>query len=141
MHRSLAILGLCLAAASVSVSCRTPQLAEPPPIQLAGASPETARSAVLRGMQHRGWRLVEEDRAAERIRARIDVRGKHQGIVDIFYGGDQIRFHHVSSEGLKEKGVGDDRTIHRNYNSWLALLAADIDNELQLTGAGASVPE
>jgi hypothetical protein len=81
-------------------------------------------SAVINGaLSGRGWQVAERRPGA--IDAFIVVR-EHRAEITISYDQDSYSIAYRGSENLNQRG----RSIHRNYNRWVANLNTDIQRAL-----------
>ncbi|MEO0823923.1 MAG: hypothetical protein AAF074_26375 [Pseudomonadota bacterium] len=87
---------------------------------------EYARAIVRAGTQ-RNW--VFQSVAPGHLEGRVDVRGKHNAVVDVYYDAEVYSIVYKSSQNLKYDAA--ENTIHPNYNSWVQLLSQDIRAEVQ----------
>ncbi|MCI4643489.1 MAG: hypothetical protein MRY64_01770 [Hyphomonadaceae bacterium] len=95
------------------------------PISVEGgeAGVSTAIKSTLRG---RGWQVVDEEPGAitaQFIKPNADV-GQHSVTINISYDADSYSFDYVDSENMLYDA--SDKTIHRNYNRWIANLQSDL---------------
>lgn len=125
----LILVALCVAFAG----CRQGTIAnvsdQAVPAASSSKKPRTTadvRNAIIKGCAERGW--VARDLAPDKIRAVIDVRGKHHAEVDIPYDATKYSIVYVTSTGLKAEGG----TIHSQYNAWVLNLKESIDKFLML---------
>ncbi len=85
---------------------------------------DEVEKAILAGAASRGWSSSIEKPG--HIVSSINVRNKHQAVIDIFYTGKEYSINYKESSGLKyENG-----NIHPNYNNWMINLRNSIDSEL-----------
>lgn len=134
MKNLLIQLCLCLAVVSGFSACNSTPQVMPTPVMYSEPGPDI-REVIVAAMKRRspGWRILSEDQEAGRMRAEINVRGRHTAVIEIHYDGNEVTFHPISSEGLKEKrNDAGEVTIHKSYNTWVANLRADIEDELRL---------
>lgn len=131
MSRLLAsALSLLLLLPAGLVEARKAPLAIPEPIPVpATLAMDQVVRAIKLAMTARTW-LIEGE-AEGRIEARVNVRA-HSARIAIEYDAREIRIRHIDSDNLEERTDRHGRRlIHRNYNSWLALLAQEIRLKLQ----------
>lgn len=89
-----------------------------------GHTLEEVENAIISAASIKGWqmRIVEPGK----MRGQLNMRGKHQAVVDVFYTKEDYSIKYVSSLGLKyENGK-----IHPNYNRWIHNLRHAITNQL-----------
>lgn len=88
---------------------------------------EDYERAIVRAGSERGW--VFEPVGPGHLVGTNNVRGKHTAVVDVTFDSETFSIDYKDSTNLKwdsKKG-----TIHPNYNSWVELLKADIQAEIQ----------
>jgi len=131
-HLVLKLLGVVLAASMLcTTACRTTQLVDPEPLATMGLTQTQVRSAVIKGLTHRRW-VVVDDRPGEMV-ASVTVRGKHSATVNINYAGSNVKIGYVDSQNLSYGQKKDGTTtIHPNYMSWVNNLRISIAAELQM---------
>ncbi len=87
---------------------------------------DKVEKAIMAGSAARGWTPMKEKDG--HIIASINVRGKHQAAVDIFYNDKEYSIKYKDSLGLKyEPSTGK---IHPKYNQWVNNLKTSINTEL-----------
>lgn len=88
-------------------------------------------NAIIRAGAQRDW--VFKRLGQGHLEGRINVRGKHTAVVDIYFDTNEFSIIHKASSGLKfDPSQG---TIHPNYNSWIMNLEQDIRSEVQVMRA------
>jgi hypothetical protein len=91
------------------------------PIDVPRAVPMSALDKTIRqAAANRGWTV--KSLGPGKIEARVAVRD-HVAVVDITYSRKQYSITYNDSQNLKYDG----KRIHKNYNSWVQLLANDIN--------------
>ncbi|MDZ3822534.1 MAG: hypothetical protein U0S76_02920 [Pseudoxanthomonas sp.] len=125
----VSVLFLLLLPAGLVEARKAPlAIPEPIPVPATLAMDQVVRAIKL-AMTARTWLI--EDEAEGRIEGRVNVRA-HSARIAIEYDAREIRIRHIDSSNLEERtGRGGTRLIHRNYNSWLSLLAQEIRLKLQ----------
>ncbi len=83
---------------------------------------EKVKAAIAKGAANRDWRVIEEDDS--RVRLLLDIRGKHEVVVDVFYTADSFRVKYVSSKNLDYDP--STKAIRRKYIQWVRNLKHDI---------------
>lgn len=89
------------------------------------------RKAIIRAGAKRKW--VFTDVAPGHLVGNVNVRGKHQATVDVFFDTEQFSIRHQSSRNLNFNA--ENQTIHPNFNTWLRNLETDIRTEIQILRA------
>ncbi len=89
-------------------------------------SVENVEKAILAGASTRGW--IPRVQKPGHIEASINVRNKHQAVVDIFYDAKEYSIKYRESNGLKYDAASG--KIHPNYNNWMNHLKNSINAEL-----------
>lgn len=129
---STKVLAVLLVAVLAVSGCRTA------PINNVNASYPTASSspraltqndykrAIIRAGANRGWTF--DDAGPGHLIGRVDVRGKHSAVVDLYFDRSTYRIEHQSSQGLNYDASKN--AIHPNYNKWVQNLQRDIDREV-----------
>jgi hypothetical protein len=84
--------------------------------------------AIKNAGHQRGWRVSKIKPGL--AKAYINVRGKHEATVEIPYSAKEFSINYLSSSHLKYNA--EDKTIHKNYNSWVKNLYNSIQNELSM---------
>jgi hypothetical protein len=106
-------------------------LVDPDPIAIpAGLSSEQVTNDIKRALVARGWVVSKEEPG--RIDATLNLRA-HVARIAITHGDGQVRVAYVSSENLKYRVKNGQRTIHKNYLSWVNNLVTDISRNLQIS--------
>lgn len=91
------------------------------PINVPNSVPMSTLDKTIRmAAANRGWTVKSE--GPGKIEARVVVRD-HVAVVDITYSRKQYSITYKDSQNLKYDGS----MIHKNYNSWVQLLANDIN--------------
>lgn len=85
------------------------------------------QSAIVRAGVKRGW--VFQQVASGHLQGTIDVRGKHEASVDVFFDTQKFTILYKDSRNLDYDPAKG--TIHPNYNSWVRNLENDIRSEVQ----------
>ncbi len=89
-----------------------------------GHTLEEVENAIINGASVKGWQMRKVEPG--KMRGQLNMRGKHQAVIDIFYTKDYYSIKYVNSMGLKyENGK-----IHPNYNRWIHNLRYAITNQL-----------
>ncbi|USG62666.1 hypothetical protein NBZ79_06705 [Sneathiella marina] len=70
------------------------------------------------------WKMQELEPGV--VRGTLDVRGKHQAVVDVVFNNRQYAINYVSSRELLSQGA----RIHRSYNAWVRELENSIGSSL-----------
>ncbi len=83
---------------------------------------EKIKAAIVKGASNRGWRVIKED--ADSVQLLLDIRGKHEVIVDVFYTADSFCIKYVSSKNLDYDPSTNG--IRRKYIQWVRNLKHDI---------------
>ena len=96
------------------------------PITQNGASEDSVFNAIKTGGYKKGWRVTKTKPGL--AKAYINVRGKHEATVEIKYDNKSYSINYLSSSHLKYNA--EEKTIHKNYNSWIKNLNNSIQNEL-----------
>lgn len=87
---------------------------------------EDYERAILRAGAKRGWAFKEV--GPGQLEGTVNVRGKHQATVDVFYTDEDFSIIYKNSQNLNYKS--DTRQIHKNYNTWVRNLENDIQQEV-----------
>lgn len=91
------------------------------PINVPSKVPMSTLDKTIRmAAANRGWTVKSE--GPGKIEARVVVRD-HVAVIDITYSRKQYSITYKDSQNLKYDGT----LIHKNYNSWIQLLANDIN--------------
>ncbi len=91
-------------------------------VSLMTKSKNAAEAAIILGATRRDW--TAEVVSPELVRCKINVRNKHKVVVDVPHTEKSFSIRYVSSENMNyDEGS---KTIHRNYNRWVANLAKAI---------------
>ena len=85
---------------------------------------EVVKNAILTACGRRGWTTKVKD--GNVIEANVVVR-EHQATIEIPFSQNSYSIVYKDSEGLRYQGSG---TIHKNYNGWITMLSASIQQEL-----------
>lgn len=88
--------------------------------------------AIIRAGSKRNW--IFEPAGPGHLIGTNDVRGKHKAVVDVTFNTETFSIDYKNSQNLDYNSSA--RTIHPNYNSWVDLLKADIQAEIQKMRAG-----
>lgn len=83
---------------------------------------EKVRSAIAKAASGRYWAVIEEEVGSMRLL--LDVRCKHEVVVEVSYAADSFRVKYVSSKNLDYDP--ETRGIHRKYIQWVRNLKKDI---------------
>ena len=89
------------------------------------AGTEKVKAAIVKAAINRGWRVVDADDI--RVQLLLDIRGKHEVIVDVFYTADSFCVKYVSSKNLDYDP--STKGIRRKYIQWVRNLKHDIGIE------------
>ncbi|MEM7505719.1 MAG: hypothetical protein AAF415_03155 [Pseudomonadota bacterium] len=92
---------------------------------------EDYRKAILRAGAKRKW--VFTDAGPGHLIGNVNVRGKHEATVDVYFDTEQFSIRHQSSRNLNYDAAN--QTIHPNFNTWLRNLESDIRAEIQILRA------
>lgn len=76
------------------------------------------------------WKMKEIEPGM--IRGTLNVRGKHQAVVDVVFNNQQYAINYVSSRNLLSQGA----RIHKSYNKWVRELEAKINIRLDYIARG-----
>ncbi|NVJ66728.1 MAG: hypothetical protein HWE16_09570 [Gammaproteobacteria bacterium] len=121
-------LGLAIATLALITACKSlvPVMDINNHAVVKESSLQNVEKAILAGAATRGWtpRVVKPGH----ITASINVRSKHQAVVDIFYTAQDYSIKYNQSYGLKYDASS--REIHPNYNNWMVHLKNSINAEL-----------
>jgi len=123
------------------------ELTDPPAIVIPAGYTDTATTKAIKfALQQRKWQLLAEE--VGEITAELAVHGRHQIRVSIKYDERYIRIRYLDSRNMYyQMGIPDseevdewsDTTykkvplIHHRYNSWVKLLAKNIQKALRTT--------
>lgn len=91
-----------------------------------GHTSSEVEQAILTWLEGRGWKVKE--RTPGGIVANIDVRARHFATIAVTYSGAAFSIDCVDSTGLEYDA--EKKTIHGNYNRWVANLRDDINLRL-----------
>jgi len=86
--------------------------------------------AIRSGATKKGWRVKKIKNGL--LEASINVRNRHQVVVNIPYTKQGYKINYKRSNNLKYDPSKN--TIHKNYNKWIASLVNNIDYELANIG-------
>jgi len=124
MIRTLLVCAAFAALAACSTS-KPPLAISQAPIAASHSTSEV-ESAILSALAGRGWQVAEK--TPGKIVATIDVRGRHSAKIAVLYSAASFSIDYVDSTGLEYDA--EKKTIHRNYNRWVANLRNDINMKL-----------
>lgn len=127
------ISAICTLTVAVSLqACRTAPVLQVDPLQV-GADRPQIESAIAIGARRAGWRTDSPRPGEAAVDAKFEVRPGQFAVVRIDYSGSNLRFDYVDSNNLlceaKASGHGCAK-IHRNYNTWLKRLRANVEQAL-----------
>ena len=129
---STKVLAMVLVAVLAVSGCKTTQ------VQTVNGSYPTAtasprnlstndyKRAIIRAGAKRGWTF--DDAGRGHMIGRLNVRGKHSVVVDLYYDRSTYRIEYQSSKGLKYDPAAN--TIHPRYQKWVNTLGQHIDREV-----------
>ncbi len=89
---------------------------------------EDYEKAIIRAGSKRNW--VFRHVTPGQLEGAVTIRGKHTAVVDVFFDTSEFSIIYKDSQNLNFDA--DKGAIHPNYNSWVKLLGADIQSEIQL---------
>ncbi len=92
------------------------------------ADADAVRAAILASAKEHSW-VVKAD-APGRLTLQLDVRGKHQVVVEIPYDARGFEIVYVSSTNMKYEKRGENEYIHPNYNRWIGYVIAEVRAKL-----------
>ena len=87
-------------------------------------STDEVKKAILRAGGTLGWQMNAD--TPGKITGKVNVRNKHQAVVEIPYSSKSYSINYKSSANLDES----DGQIHNNYNTWVQNLAKGINAQL-----------
>ena len=124
------LLVLTLALLPLAASARSSDLLDPDPIAIpAGMSPEKVAQAIRSALIGRTWTVTRQEPG--HIDSTLHIRS-HTATIAVTYDDKQIHIAYVSSDNLKYKVKSNGkRTIHSNYNEWIANIVLDLQRQLQ----------
>lgn len=94
------------------------------PAGLETAPLSVIRDGILEAGAAKSWKMKEVEPGV--IRGTLNVRNKHQAVVDVVYTNQSFAINYVSSRNLLSQGA----RIHRSYNIWVRQLETSIYNYL-----------
>ncbi|HEY8120436.1 MAG TPA: hypothetical protein VII78_03905, partial [Myxococcota bacterium] len=106
-------------------ACRTRPIVEPATTVPPGLTSDQVKHGILMASSRRHWMARETGEG--KIRALIEVRGKHSAETEITYDARTYQIRYVSSEHLMHSESGK---IHKGYNGWVIKLDRTIRQEL-----------
>lgn len=89
---------------------------------------DAVRSAILASAKEHSW-VVKTD-VPGRLTLQLDVRGKHQVIIDVPYDVHGFEIVYVSSSNMKYDQRGSQSYIHPNYNRWTGYIVTEVRAKL-----------
>ncbi len=123
---ALLALGGCRSAPVVNVSSAPLYAPE-------GASLDRIKKGIIRAGFRRDWEIAEV--GPGHLVGKVEVRGKHTAIVDIYFDRKAFSIVYKDSKNLNYDG----ENIHSNYNQWVRNLKKDIQKEMRLIDLEASM--
>ncbi|MDJ0611690.1 MAG: hypothetical protein QNJ67_22140 [Kiloniellales bacterium] len=129
------LIGFAMLSALFAVAaCRTAPIDDVHSAPLkapAGVTLDEVQKGIVRAGKVTAWQMTEI--APGHLEAKVNVRGKHQALVDIKFDTEAFSIRYRDSVNLNYDEAR--AMIHPNYNEWIHSLEAQIQNEMESIAA------